>query len=65
MLIGSKQKKNTLHTSPSLEINGLPLNRVNYTTLGVLIDENLTWINHIQKDVFGYWSSATLFKTPL
>ena len=47
MLIGSKQKMNTLHTSPSLEINGLPLNRVKYTkSLLVLIDENL-WRNHI------------------
>ena len=31
-----------------LEINGSQLNRVNFTkSLGVLIDENLTWSNHI------------------
>ena len=47
-LIGSKQKMNTLHTSSSLEMNGSPFNRVNYTkSPGVLIDENLTWRNHI------------------
>ena len=43
MLIGSKQKMNTQHTWPSLEINGSPINRVNSAkSLGVLIDENLT-----------------------
>ena len=31
-----------------MEINGTQLNRVNFTkSLGVLIDENLTWSNHI------------------
>ena len=31
-----------------MEINGIQLNRVNFTkSLGVLIDENLTWSNHI------------------
>ena len=30
------------------EINGTQLNRVTFTkSLGVLIDENLTWSNHI------------------
>ena len=38
---------NSLHTSPSLEINGSPLNRVNYTkSLGFLIDEKV-WRNYI------------------
>ena len=33
---------------PDLEINGTQLNRVDFTkSLGVLIDENLTWSNHI------------------
>ena len=49
MLIGSRQKfKNNLAVLPALEINGTQLNRVNFTkSLGVLIDENLTWSNHI------------------
>ena len=46
MLIGSKQKMNTLHTWPSLEINGSPFKRVK--SLSVLIDENLTWRNHTE-----------------
>ena len=48
MLIGSGQKLNSLSAIPALEINGTQLNRVNFTkSLGVLIDENLTWSNHI------------------
>ena len=48
MLIGSRQKLNSLSAFPVLEINGAQLNRVNFTkSLGVLIDENLTWSNHI------------------
>ena len=48
MLIGSTQKLNSLSTLPALEINGAQLNRGNFTkSLGVLIDENLTWSNHI------------------
>ena len=48
MLIGSRQKLNSLSALPALEINGTQLNRVNFTkSLGVLIDENLTWSNHI------------------
>ena len=48
MLIGSRQKLNSLSAFPALEINGTQLNRVNFTkSLGVLIDENLTWSNHI------------------
>ena len=40
---------NTQHTSSSLEINGSPINRVNYTkSLGVLMDQNLTCRNHIE-----------------
>ena len=46
MLIGSRQKLNSLSVLPGLEINGTQLNRVNFTkSLGVLIDENLTWSN--------------------
>ena len=48
MLIGSRQKMNSLSVLPDLEINGTQLNRVDFTkSLGVLIDENLTWSNHI------------------
>ena len=48
MLIGSRQKLNSLSAFPALEINGTQLNRVNFTkSLGVLIDENLTWSNYI------------------
>ena len=48
MLIGSRQKLSSLAVLPALEINGTQLNRVNFTkSLGVLIDENLTWSNHI------------------
>ena len=48
MLIGSRQKLNSPSFLPDLEINGTQLNRVKFTkSLGVLIDENLTWSNHI------------------
>ena len=50
MLIGSGQKLNSLSVLPDLEINGTQLNRVDFTnlkSLGVLIDEKLTWSNHI------------------
>ena len=47
-IIGSRQNLNSLSAIPALEINGTQLNRVNFTkSLGVLIDENLTWSNHI------------------
>ena len=43
MLIGSRQKLNSLSVLLTLEINGTQLNRVNFTkSLGVLIDEHLT-----------------------
>ena len=48
MFIGSRQKFNSVFAIPALEVNGTQLNRVNFTkSLGVLIDENLTWSNHI------------------
>ena len=60
MLIGSRQKLNSLVVLPALEINGTQLTRVNFTkSLGVLIDENLTWSNQInvisKKNIFWYW----------
>ena len=68
MLIGSRQKLNSLSAIPALEINGTQLNRVNFTkSLGVLIDENLTWSNRINaiigfSNLAGGWhkSPATL-----
>ena len=60
MLIAPRQKLNSLSLPPALEINGTQLNRVNFNkSLGVLIDENLTWSNHIntitKKSLFWYW----------
>ena len=50
MLIGSRQKLNTLTASPVLSINGTPVNQVSTSkSLGVLIDANLTWGSHIKK----------------
>ena len=50
MLIGSRQKLNTLTASPVLSINGTPVNQVSTSkSLGVLIDTNLTWGSHIEK----------------
>ena len=50
MLIGSKQKLNTLTASPVLTISGTPVNQVSASkSLGVLIDANPTWGSHIQK----------------
>ena len=48
MLIGSRQKLDSQSALPALAINGTQLNRLNFTNfLGVLIDKNLTWSNHI------------------
>ena len=48
MLIGSRQKLKNLPISRTLEINGTQISRVDVTkSLGVLIDEHLTWSNHI------------------
>ena len=50
MLIGSRQKLNTLTTSPVLSTSGTPVNQVSTSkSLGVLIDANRTWGSHIQK----------------
>lgn len=49
MLVGSRQKLNTLTTSPVLTINGTRINQVSTSkSLGVLIDVNLRWGSHIQ-----------------
>ena len=50
MLIGSRQKLNTITDSPVVSINGTPVNQVSTSkSLGVLIDGNLTWGSHIEK----------------
>ena len=50
MLIGSRQRLSTLPDTLELSINNVPINRVSSVkTLGVLIDEDLTWQTHIDK----------------
>ena len=50
MLIGSRQKLNTLTASPVLSIIGTPVNQLSTSkSPGVLIDANLTWGGHIEK----------------
>ena len=50
MLIGSRQRLSTLPDTLELSINNVPINRVSSVkSLGVLIDENLTWQTHIDK----------------
>ena len=47
MLIGLRQKLNNLPAPPALEINGTHIGQVRSTkSLGIIIDENLTWVNH-------------------
>ena len=44
MLIGSRQRLSTLLDTLELSINDVPINRVSSVkSLGVMIDENLTW----------------------
>ena len=48
MLIGSRQRLSNIAVPPALEINGACLKQVTSTkSLGVIINENLTWSNHI------------------
>ena len=50
MLIGLRQRLGTFTSSPILVINGAPVNQVSTSkSLGVLIDENLTRSDHIDK----------------
>ena len=50
MLIGSRQRLMTVETVPSLTINGASIKQVSSTkSLGVLIDESLSWNAHIDK----------------
>ena len=48
MLIGSRQKLSQVKIDPHLHIGSEGIGRVSSTkTLGVLVDENITWRNHI------------------
>ena len=48
MLIGLRQKLNNLPSLPSLNINNVPIKHSHCSiSLGVLIDENLKWENHV------------------
>ena len=50
MLIGSRQRLNTLPRPPHLTIGGVPVNQVSTAkSFGVYIDENLSWGSHIEK----------------
>ena len=50
MLIGSRQRLCTLTVPPRPSINGSPIEQVTTAkSLGVLIDDNLSWRNHIDK----------------
>ena len=50
MLIGSHQRMNTFHATPSLAINNVPVRQVSHTkSLGTHIDEKLSWNVHIEK----------------
>ena len=48
MLISSRQKLNNLPSPPSMNINNIPIKHPHCSkSLGALIDENLTWENHV------------------
>ena len=50
MLIGSRQRLCTLTVPPRPSINGSPIEHVTTTkSLGVFIDDKLTWRSHIDK----------------
>ena len=50
MLIGSRQRLSTLTNFSRPEINGAPIDQVaNAKSLGVIIDDNLSWSSHIDK----------------
>ena len=50
MLIGSRQRLNTLTTSPTIRMNSTQVSKVSATkSLGVMIDDKLDWHNHIEK----------------
>ena len=67
MLIGSRQRLNTFQSVPNLAVNGKPAKQVPHAkSLGVHIDENLLWNEHIrqifQKDCMWYWCCVPLIQ---
>ena len=49
MLIGSQQRLSRLPNIPTVSMNGAPLKQVPHSqSLGVYIEQNLTWSEHIQ-----------------
>ena len=50
MLIGSRQRLNTLTASPTIRMNSTQVSKVRATkSLGVIIDAKLDWHSHIKK----------------
>ena len=50
MLIGSRQRLSTFHNPLSLIVDGAPISQVSSTkSLGVHIDQNLSWNVHVEK----------------
>ena len=50
MLIGSRQRLRTFQSAPNLTINGTPIKQVSQAkSLGVYVDENLSWTTHINE----------------
>nr|XP_058947926.1 uncharacterized protein LOC131775812 [Pocillopora verrucosa] len=50
MLIGSRQRLNTLTASPTITMNNTQVSQVTATkSLGVIIDDKLDWQSHIEK----------------
>ncbi|PFX17895.1 Retrovirus-related Pol polyprotein from type-1 retrotransposable element R1 2 [Stylophora pistillata] len=50
MLIGSRQRLNTLTASPTIRMNNTQVSQVTATkSLGVIIDDKLDWHSHIEK----------------
>ena len=51
MLILSRQRLNTLTTSPTIRMNSTQVSKVSATkSLSVMIDDKLDWHNHIEKN---------------
>ena len=64
MSIGTRQKLNNLPSPTAIEINVTGINQVySNKSLSIIIDGNLTWVNHIdilsKKNCCWYWSYQT------
>lgn len=56
MLIESRQRLQTFNTPPSLLIDNAPKKGASTKSLGVYVDENLSWNVHVDKIAcFWYW----------